>query len=46
MLVPGDVYALKPNMKIPCDSLLFDGEVVLNESNMTGEGIPIPKYPV
>ena len=33
-LVPGDVYALKTDIKIPCDSVLIDGEIVLNEVNL------------
>lgn len=31
-------------MKVPCDCLLIAGSAMMNESSLTGESIPIPKY--
>lgn len=45
-LVPGDLFALENNMKAPCDMLLISGEAVINESMLTGESTPIPKFPI
>ncbi|EGR29200.1 hypothetical protein IMG5_160690 [Ichthyophthirius multifiliis] len=42
-LLPGDVFIYKNKMMIPCDSLLIQGDVLVNESTLTGESIPIPK---
>jgi cation-transporting ATPase 13A2 len=42
-LVPGDIFALENGQKIPCDTLLFDGELLLNEAALTGEYLPIIK---
>jgi cation-transporting ATPase 13A2 len=41
--VPGDIYVIENSMKIPCDTILLSGEVLLNEVSLTGESIPIPK---
>jgi P-type E1-E2 ATPase len=30
-------------MKIPCDSLIIKGEVLINESSLTGESTPVVK---
>lgn len=45
-LVPGDLFAIEDNMKIPCDTLLMSGEVLVDEVSLTGESIPIPKEPL
>jgi len=45
-LVPGDLLALENNMKLPCDALLISGEAIINESMLTGESTPIPKFPI
>ena len=45
-LVPGDLFALDNNMKVPCDVLLMSGEAIINESMLTGEATPIPKFPI
>ena len=42
-LVPGDVIILKHYMIIPCDGVIIEGSVVVNESMLTGESIPINK---
>ena len=33
-------------MAIPCDSLLIEGEILVNESSLTGETMPIPKIKI
>ncbi|CAB9500019.1 Probable cation-transporting ATPase 13A4 [Seminavis robusta] len=43
-LVPGDVIQLKPGM-IHCDMILLAGEVIVNESALTGEATPHSKLP-
>ena len=45
-LVPGDLFALENNIKLPCDVLLLSGEAIINESMLTGESTPIPKFPI
>ena len=41
-LVPGDIFEIDCDMEIlPCDALLISGEVLLNESMLTGESIPV-----
>jgi cation-transporting P-type ATPase 13A2 len=41
-LVCGDIYV--PNHEIPCDSILMEGEVFIDESSLTGESFPVPKF--
>ena len=44
-LVPGDILILRDNnIKMPCDCILIDGEVLIDENTLTGEAIPIPKF--
>ena len=31
---------------MPCDTLVMSGDLLMNESTLTGESLPIPKYPV
>eukprot|EP01097_Dermamoeba_algensis_P006163 TRINITY_DN3878_c0_g1_i2.p1 TRINITY_DN3878_c0_g1~~TRINITY_DN3878_c0_g1_i2.p1 ORF type:complete len:959 (-),score=239.16 TRINITY_DN3878_c0_g1_i2:217-3093(-) len=45
-LVPGDIVEVYPNMPVPCDMLLIQGECVVNEAMLTGESNPILKYSV
>lgn len=41
-LVPGDIFEIDCDMELlPCDTLLISGEVLLNESMLTGESIPV-----
>jgi cation-transporting ATPase 13A3/4/5 len=45
-LVPGDVFQIEENTTIPCDAVLLSGTVVVNESALTGEAMPIRKFPI
>ncbi|KAG5947372.1 hypothetical protein E4U53_006425 [Claviceps sorghi] len=47
-LVPGDLYELSdPNLtQFPSDSILLSGDCIVNESMLTGESVPVPKFPV
>lgn len=42
-LVPGDVFQIDENSQVPCDCVLLSGAVVVNESALTGEAMPIRK---
>ncbi|KAJ3033709.1 hypothetical protein HK097_004753, partial [Rhizophlyctis rosea] len=44
-LVPGDVYEVTPPV-FPCDSILLDGDCIVNESMLTGESVPVSKSAV
>ncbi|KAJ1968921.1 hypothetical protein IWQ62_000946, partial [Dispira parvispora] len=46
VLVPGDIVALEGNMQVPCDGVLLCGELVVNESSLTGEAMPVRKFPI
>lgn len=41
----GDVFAVKPGESIPVDGIILSGETAVNESNLTGESIPVDKQP-
>ncbi|EFA85898.1 P-type ATPase [Heterostelium album PN500] len=45
-LVPGDIVELQNSLILPCDFTLLNGTIVLNESMLTGESIPVTKYPL
>ena len=45
-LVPGDVVALDGPVVLPCDMILVSGNVVVDESTLTGESDPQLKYPL
>ena len=43
-LVPGDLFEIqKENLPMPCDCILINGSVIINESMLTGESTPIVK---
>jgi copper-transporting P-type ATPase V len=41
----GDVLRVKPGAKIPTDGVLVLGETSVDESMLTGEGVPVDKSP-
>jgi cation-transporting ATPase 13A3/4/5 len=47
-LVPGDIFEVNSEdyNVFPCDSLLLQGDCVINESMLTGESIPVSKVPI
>lgn len=42
-LVPGDIILLSSNTVVPCDLLITEGEMMVNEAILTGESIPVIK---
>jgi magnesium-transporting ATPase (P-type) len=42
-LVPGDVIAIKNMSMMQCDAVLLNGNVIVNESMLTGESVPVTK---
>jgi cation-transporting ATPase 13A2 len=42
-LVPGDVIAIKNMSIMQCDAVLLNGNVIVNESMLTGESVPVTK---
>ncbi|DBA01044.1 TPA: hypothetical protein N0F65_002654 [Lagenidium giganteum] len=46
-LVPGDIVRVAFNWEAPCDMVLFHGpSVVVDESMLTGEPMPVQKFPI
>jgi magnesium-transporting ATPase (P-type) len=44
-LIIGDHFVVTEDMLMPCDAVLVSGRVVMNESMLTGESIPVTKSP-
>lgn len=44
--VPGDIVFIKESIKLPFDGVLLGGSVLMNESALTGESVPIVKKAV
>ncbi|KAI0980351.1 hypothetical protein GJ496_005412 [Pomphorhynchus laevis] len=42
-LVPGDVIIVSGQTSMPCDAVLLDGNVLMDESKLTGESVPVTK---
>lgn len=42
----GDVVLVKPNERLPADGFLVKGVSSINQAPVTGESIPVDKYPV
>ena len=44
-LVPGDLYEIPDDgLAMPCDTILVNGTVIINESMLTGESTPQESY--
>ncbi|CAM6091151.1 unnamed protein product [Calypogeia fissa] len=43
-VVPGDVLKIKNDWLLPCDVVITQGFCVCDESNLTGEAMPVQKY--
>jgi cation-transporting P-type ATPase 13A2 len=46
MLVPGDIVNLRQLSLFPCDMFLLSGDAIVNESMLTGESVPVSKFPI
>ncbi|KAG2225949.1 hypothetical protein INT45_006645 [Circinella minor] len=45
-LVPGDIFEVDDGKVVPCDAVVLSGNVVVDESSLTGEPLPIRKFPL
>ncbi|CAD8116346.1 unnamed protein product [Paramecium sonneborni] len=45
-LLVGDQFYIEDHLQLNCDYLLIQGDVMVNESTLTGEAIPIPKQTI
>jgi cation-transporting ATPase 13A3/4/5 len=45
-LVPGDVFEVVEGKTAPCDAVVLTGNIVADESSLTGEPLPIRKFPI
>ncbi|PKO89427.1 MAG: heavy metal translocating P-type ATPase [Betaproteobacteria bacterium HGW-Betaproteobacteria-10] len=43
VLMPGDIFLVRPGESVPVDGVVIDGESSLNESMLTGESMPVGK---
>lgn len=46
LLVPGDVFEVQEKAVVPCDAVILAGDVVVNESSLTGEALPVRKFAI
>lgn len=45
-LLPGSILVLKDGMKVPCDCILIEGQVLMDECSLTGESVAVTKSAV
>ena len=44
-LVPGDVFEVQEKT-VPVDAIILTGDIVVDESSLTGEPLPVRKFPI
>lgn len=44
-LKQGDIIIIRPNSKVAADGIVVDGRSTVNQAPITGESIPVDKYP-
>eukprot|EP00916_Digyalum_oweni_P012763 GHVL01021068.1.p1 GENE.GHVL01021068.1~~GHVL01021068.1.p1 ORF type:complete len:1304 (+),score=185.97 GHVL01021068.1:103-4014(+) len=44
-LVPGDIVLIKDNWPVPADIVILSGLTIVDESSLTGESMPVQKFP-
>ncbi|KAI8099031.1 uncharacterized protein BX664DRAFT_320215 [Halteromyces radiatus] len=45
-IIPGDIFEVEEMAQVPCDAVILSGDVVVNESSLTGEAMPIRKFAI
>ncbi|KAI8362638.1 hypothetical protein BD560DRAFT_373869 [Blakeslea trispora] len=45
-LLPGDVFQVAEGKTTPCDAIVLTGNIVVDESSLTGEPLPVRKFPI
>ena len=43
LLIPGDIFIVRPGESLPVDGEVIDGESSVNEAMLTGESMPVAK---
>ncbi|DAZ97714.1 TPA: hypothetical protein N0F65_009613 [Lagenidium giganteum] len=45
-VAPGDLVKVQENWELPCDLVIVKGSTVCDESMLTGESMPVQKFPI
>ncbi|OMJ09096.1 putative cation-transporting ATPase 13A3 [Smittium culicis] len=46
LLVPGDIISVRSGTQLTCDAAVLKGEIIVDESSLTGEAMPVRKFPL